>query len=178
MSVSFNTGEEFIVEKINFVTVKSEIEASTQESSVYIGCDSVVIGNVMTKFTTVILLHYNSNNGAKCFSQTVKIDRAMSIRERLMREVYFAVEFGLEIVDSVGSRNMEIHLDINPDDRYRSNIVMNEAVGFVSSQGLKVLTKPTSFAATSVADQILRSQDKFFNTKSYYKDHCKRRRSR
>jgi predicted RNase H-related nuclease YkuK (DUF458 family) len=73
-----------------------------------------------------------------------------------MTEVQYALEAFNEIEDVIGSRKLEIHLDINPNPKYASNVVTAEAIGWVRSLGLVAKVKPESFAATSAADHFVR----------------------
>lgn len=52
-----------------------------------------------------------------------------------MKEVDYAVLTALSIIDVIGNRKLEVHLDINPNENYKSNIIVKEAVGYVLAQG-------------------------------------------
>jgi predicted RNase H-related nuclease YkuK (DUF458 family) len=135
---------------------KEAIRASSKNSSVYIGCDSQILGNGKVDYSTVIVLHMNSKNGCKVFHNSVKQRDYGNLRARLMTEVQYALEAFGEIEDALGERKLEIHLDINPDPKYASNVVTAEAIGWVRSLGLVAKVKPESFAATSAADHFVR----------------------
>jgi predicted RNase H-related nuclease YkuK (DUF458 family) len=52
---------------------------------------------------------------------------------------------------------MEVHLDINPDPKHKSNVAVKEALGWVKgSLNLDAKIKPASFAATHAADHAVR----------------------
>ena len=56
-----------------------------------------------------------------------------------------------EIVEN----DIEVHLDINPDEMYNSNIVINEAIGYVKGMcNVVPLVKPKAFAASCAADKL------------------------
>lgn len=103
-----------------------------------------------SSFVTVVVVHINSNHGAKIFWQMDKVRRINSIRRRLLEEVSRAVYTALLIADVVEDRPFEVHLDINPN--HRSSIIVKEAVGYVLAQGLKPVLKPDAIVATAVAD--------------------------
>lgn len=136
--------------------IRQYILSTGENSSIYVGCDSRVIGNT-TIFVSVIVVHINSSNGCKIFYQKDKINRGMSLRERLLKEVDYAVLTALSIIDVVGNRKLEVHLDINPNENYKSSIIVKEAVGYVLAQGLKPVLKPSSIAAYCVADYIVKN---------------------
>jgi predicted RNase H-related nuclease YkuK (DUF458 family) len=71
-----------------------------------------------------------------------------------MEEVSRAVYTALELIDVVGNRPFEVHLDINPNPQHNSSVILKEAIGFVLAQGLKPVVKPKAIAASSVADYI------------------------
>lgn len=131
--------------------VREFIRTSSEESAIYVGCDSRQIKD-STIFVTVVVVHINSNHGAKIFWQVDRVKRINSIRQRLMEEVDRAVYTALMIADVVGERPFEVHLDINPNPDHRSSVILKEAVGYVLAQGLKPVLKPDAIAATVVAD--------------------------
>ena len=131
--------------------VKGFIRESSPESAVYVGCDSRQLRE-WTIFVTVVVVHIDSNRGAKVFWQIDRVERIRSVRQRLMEEVNRAVYTALMIADVVGDRPFEVHLDINPNPDHRSSVIVKEAVGYVLAQGLKPVLKPDAFAAFAVAD--------------------------
>lgn len=135
---------------------KEAIRNSSKNSSVYIGCDSLILSNGKVDYSTVVVLHLNSKNGCKVFHNSVKQRDFGNLRARLMTEVQYALEAFQAIEDVIDERKLEIHLDINPDPRYASNCVTAEAIGWVRSLGLVAKVKPYSFAATSAADHFVR----------------------
>ena len=133
--------------------VKRFIQTTSEESAIYVGCDSRQLKD-KTVFVTVVVVHINSNHGARIFWQIDKVERIRSLRQRLLEEVGRAVYIALMISDVVGNRPFEVHLDINPNPDHRSSIIVKEAVGYVMAQGLTPVLKPESIAAFSVADFI------------------------
>jgi len=142
----------------NFEEIRTAIKESPNDSSIYIGADSKVYtagGVRMVAYVTVIILHYGTSKGAKIF-KSYRTDRHYGeLRLRLMSEVTDAITAGLEIVDHVGTRNLEIHLDINRGKIHKSSVLVKEATGYVmGSLGIEPKLKPDSFAASSVADRF------------------------
>ncbi len=133
--------------------VRRFIEQTSEESSIYVGCDSRQFRG-KTIFVTVVVIHINSNHGAKIFWKVERLKRIDSIRQRLLEEVNRAVYVALMIADVVGNRPFEVHLDINPNPDHRSSVIVKEAVGYVLAQGLKPVLKPDAIAASAVADFI------------------------
>lgn len=142
------------MKKFNFEEIKQYISKTSRQTSIYVGCDSKQF-QTYTLFVIVIVVHIDSCRGAKIFYQVEKTRKIESLRERLLKEVDLSVFTALNILDVVEDRHLEIHLDINPNDKHKSNIVVKEAIGYVMAQGLTPVLKPQSIAAYSVADYIV-----------------------
>jgi predicted RNase H-related nuclease YkuK (DUF458 family) len=144
-----------------FDEAKEAIINSSESSSVYIGADSIRFkrkdGQWYAKYSTVIILHMDSKHGARIFHKNVEMRDFGNLRQRLITEAGFAIEAASEIIDVLGNRKLEIHLDINPDPRHKSNIAVKEALGYVKgTTGIDAKIKPESFAATHAADHVVR----------------------
>ncbi len=139
---------------------KQAILTSSPQSSVYIGCDSIRYkknGQWFAKYSTVIILHKDSRHGSKLFHESVDMPDYGNLKQRLLNEVSFAVTAATEIIDVLGDRHMEVHLDINPDPKHKSNVAVKEALGWVrGSLGIDAKIKPHGFAATHAADHVVR----------------------
>lgn len=139
---------------------KQAILDSSKESSVYIGCDSVRFkkNNMWyAKYSTVVIIHMDSKHGCRLFHESVDMPDFGNLKQRLLNEVQMAVMAATEIVDVLGERHMEIHLDINPNPKHKSSVAVKEALGWVKgSLGLDAKIKPASFAATHAADHAVR----------------------
>jgi len=139
---------------------KAAIIASSKESSVYIGCDSIVFTKNKRKFakyTTVIVVHKDSKHGCKIFHFSETLPEYGSLRQRLITEVSYATTAALAITEVLGERHLEIHLDINPNPKHKSNVAVKEALGYVmGTLGLQAKIKPQSWAATHAADHCVR----------------------
>lgn len=136
---------------------KKAISESSAESSIYIGCDSLrVPAKHSATFSTVIVLHVDSNKGCKVFHNNISMPDFGNIRTRLLTEVQLALEAFYAIEDVVQGRNLEVHLDVNPDPKYASNVVTSEALGWVRGLGLRAKIKPEGFAASTAADHFVK----------------------
>lgn len=141
---------------------KEAILNSSESSSVYIGADSIRFkkkdGHWYAKYSTVIILHMDSKHGGRIFSNNVEMRDYGNMRQRLITEAGFAIEAASEIIDVIGNRHLEIHLDINPNPKHKSNVAVKEALGYVKgTTGLDAVIKPHSFAATHAADHVVRN---------------------
>jgi predicted RNase H-related nuclease YkuK (DUF458 family) len=73
-----------------------------------------------------------------------------------MNEVYRAADMYLKLAEMVDVE-IEVHLDINPDGLHNSNIVLNEAIGYIKGLcNVIPIVKPDAIAATGAADKFKR----------------------
>lgn len=139
---------------------KTAILESSPTSAVYIGCDSIRYkknGRWYAKYSTVIILHKDGRHGCQLFHDSTDMDDYGNLKQRLLNEVMYAVSAATEILDVLGDRHMEIHLDINPNPKHKSNVAVKEALGWVrGSLGIEAKIKPHGFAATHAADHVVR----------------------
>jgi predicted RNase H-related nuclease YkuK (DUF458 family) len=139
---------------------KKAILDSSQSSSIYIGCDSIRFRKNKqwyAKYSTVIIVHLDTNKGGRIFHSSVDMPDYGNLKQRLLTEVQLAVTTATEIIDVIGNRHFEIHLDINPNPKHKSSVAVKEALGWVKgSLGMDAKIKPHSFAATHAADHVVR----------------------
>lgn len=139
---------------------KAAILESSEQSSIYIGCDSIRFHKNeqwYAKYSTVVIVHMDSKHGCKLFHESIDMPDYGNLKQRLLMEVQMAVSVATEIIEIIGNRHMEIHLDINPNPKHKSSIAVKEALGWVKgSLGLDAKIKPSSFAATHAADHAVR----------------------
>ena len=157
LSTKQQRGDKMENTKFDYSVIKQEIKESSLSTAIYVGVDSKCFtkrGVRYVAFATAIVLHYDQSRGAKLFKEiTIERDYG-SIRQRLMQEVYMAGNCGMEIAEDVGDeRPFEIHLDINPDTRYKSSMCVKEATGYIlGTMGIKPKLKPDAFVASAVSD--------------------------
>lgn len=138
------------------------ISSSSESSSIYVGCDSQVFkqnGKFFARYTTVIVIHKDSQHGAKVYHYSETIPDYRNIRVRMVTEAQFAIQIFDEIADVIGTRHVEIHLDINANPEHKSNAAASEAIGWVLGvTGIKPKIKPEAFAASYCADAGVRGK--------------------
>ena len=149
------------MKKLNLEEVKAFIDAQTPETKIYLGVDSErfnMNGIWYADYITAIVIHINGNNGCKIFGEVQRerdYDQKKSKpRYRLMNEVYKVSELYLKLADVLDGREVEVHLDINPNEMHGSSCVINEAVGYIRGTcNVIPLVKPNAFAASYAADR-------------------------
>lgn len=147
---------------IDIDEVKAFIEAQSPETKIYIGGDSerFLIGkDWYADYTLAIVIHINGNNGCKIFGEVQRErdwdQKKNRPRMRLMNEVYKIAELYHKLHDILEDRDVQIHLDINPDEMHGSSCVINEAVGYIRGMcNVIPMVKPKAFAASYAADRL------------------------
>jgi predicted RNase H-related nuclease YkuK (DUF458 family) len=150
--------DEFDLEK-----VKEFIRNTSSSTSIYIGADSERYrgrnDQWYADYTVAIVIHMDSSRGCKVFGK-VDSERDFDNRHdrpatRLMNEVYRAAQMYLDLIDAIGDRHCEVHLDINPDEMHGSSCVIQQATGYIRGMcGFPPKVKPEAFSASYAADRL------------------------
>jgi predicted RNase H-related nuclease YkuK (DUF458 family) len=148
--------------KFDIDAIKKFIDAQSPETRIYIGVDSerVKIGKVWhADYTSVIVVHIDGKHGCKLFGEVVRErdydQRANRPNTRLMTEVYKVSELYLKLADVLEDRQVEVHLDINPNEHHASSNVVSQAIGYIRGTcNVVPLVKPEAFAASYAADRF------------------------
>jgi len=146
---------------INIDEVREFIMAQTPETKIYIGGDSerFLIGkDWYADYIMVVVVHINGNNGCKIFGEVQRErdwdQKRDKPRMRLMNEVYKIADLYLKLHDILEDREVQVHLDINPNEMHGSSCVINEAVGYIKGMcNVVPMVKPRAFAASYAADR-------------------------
>jgi predicted RNase H-related nuclease YkuK (DUF458 family) len=148
--------------KLNLDEVKDFINAQSQETKIYIGCDSerlLIDGIWYADYTVAIVIHIDGKHGCKLFGEVNRerdFDQKFNRpRFRLMTEAYKLSALYLSLADVLVNRYVEVHLDINPSEVHGSNCVLNEAIGYIRGTcNVIPMIKPNAFAASYAADRF------------------------
>lgn len=155
------------MKKFNLEKIKEYISKEPMTSKIYIGTDSTTRkknGQFVADFYTVVVIHKNGCNGCKIFGEIdTEVDYNQNRKKptfRLMQECYKASAAYLSLVDAIGDREVEIHLDLNPNKKYASNLVIEQAVGYIKGTcNIIPMVKPEAFAASYAADRLGRCSE-------------------
>lgn len=147
--------------KIDIDEVRTFIEKQSPQTKIYIGGDSerFKIGKVWyADYTLVVVIHIDGKHGCKIFGEVQRerdYDQSKEKpRMRLMNEVYKVADLYLKLADVLEDREVQVHLDINPDENFGSSCVINEAIGYIKGMcNVIPMVKPLAFAATGAADR-------------------------
>lgn len=136
---------------MDFEAIKKAIDNSSPESSVYVGCDSKKKGSKLV-FVSTVVIHYDSNRGGVVFKD-VEIEEYKAIYPKLQGEIYRVAALGEKVKHLVNGRKFEVHVDINPNECYKSNAAYQEARGaIIGIVGVEPKFKPDAWAASCAAD--------------------------
>lgn len=135
-------------------------------SKIYLGCDSIKYKKGKTwfaRYTTVLVVHMGGRHGCRVFGYSERerdYDKHKDKpRMRLMNEAYKVCGLYLAVAEELEDFECAIHLDINPDKKHNSSIVIKEACGYVLGMtGMEAEVKPNAFAASYAADWMVRHQ--------------------
>ena len=150
------------MQTINIDEVKQFIDAQGPNTKVYIGGDSErfrLKGQWYADYMLVVVVHIDGKHGCKVFGEIQRErdydQKKNKPRMRLMNEVYKIAELYLKLADVLEDRDVEVHLDLNPDEKYGSSCVINEAIGYIKGMcNVVPFVKPDSFVASHCADRF------------------------
>lgn len=148
--------------KIDIQEVQEFILSQDIGTKIYIGVDSErlrINDQWYADYTLAIVVHIGGRHGCKIFGEVHRErdydqnrDRP---RMRLMNEVYKVAELYLKLHEVLENREVEVHLDINPNEMHGSNCVLSQAVGYIRGVcNVIPMVKPKAFAASCAADRL------------------------
>jgi predicted RNase H-related nuclease YkuK (DUF458 family) len=129
--------------------------AAGHELSLSIGSDSQVRGRDIAFATVIVFLR--KGRGGFFFIHSEKISRPMTIKERMLEEVARSIDVAYGLADVFARYNvaLEVHADINPDPKFKSNAAFSEAMGYIMGMGFAFRAKPQAFAGSCCANKVV-----------------------
>lgn len=122
---------------------------------VHIGSDSQQAGKY-TEFVTVVVV-LNKGKGGRAFYTRERTPRVKALRERLLKEVWLSVTTGLAMQELMEEDvELTVHIDANPNLKFKSSSYVKELTAMVVSQGFKSLLKPDAWCASHAADHVVK----------------------
>lgn len=137
---------------VDLIPYIKECIGNREDVKIYIGTDSQNIGE-RTQYATVVVLHFGNSGGHVIYSK----ESMPVVRDsftRLWKEVESSLSTAEYMREGGLPRANYIDLDLNPDPKYRSNMVLRSALGYVESMGYSARCKPNAVIASTVADAI------------------------
>ena len=148
--------------EIDVEEIRSFVDQCGPSTRIYLGCDSERLrlnDRWYADYVLAAVVHMNGNNGCRIFgsmSQEMDFDqREDRPMMRLMNECYKVSELYLNLAPLLPDREIEVHLDINPDERHGSSCAVQQAIGYIRGTcNVIPFVKPEAFAATYAADRL------------------------
>lgn len=150
--------------KIDVVELKTFIDAQSPETKIYLGCDSERVnirGTWFADYAAVVVVHIDGKHGCRIFGEVTR-ERDYDQRRnkpamRLMNEVYKVSALFQKLADVLEDRDVEVHLDLNPDELYGSNCVIVQAIGYIKGTcNVVPMVKPSAWCSSFAADRFSR----------------------
>ena len=150
--------------KIDVVELKTFIDAQSPETKIYMGCDSERVnirGTWFADYAAVVVVHIDGKHGCRIFGEVTR-ERDYDQRRnkpamRLMNEVYKVSALFQKLADVLEDRDVEVHLDLNPDELHGSNCVIAQAIGYIKGTCTVVpMVKPDAWCSSFAADRFSR----------------------
>ena len=116
---------------------------------IHIGSDSQNIGK-KTKYATVIAYRYGSRGVHYIMSKKTEL-LIKDMWTRLWKEAEMSIDIAQWLTRQVSVR-VEIDMDYNSDENFKSNKLISATKGWANSLGYKVNVKPNNQIATKAAD--------------------------
>ncbi|MBB13074.1 MAG: hypothetical protein CMC78_02770 [Flavobacteriaceae bacterium] len=116
---------------------------------IHIGSDSQNIGK-KTKYATVIAYRYGSRGVHYILSKKTEL-LIKDMWTRLWKEAEMSIDIAQWLTHQVSVR-VEIDMDYNSDENFKSSKLISATKGWANSLGYKVNVKPNNQIATKAAD--------------------------
>jgi predicted RNase H-related nuclease YkuK (DUF458 family) len=136
------------------------------KTKLYIGTDSQVVNSKIVYGIAIVMHNFDlmgSGKGGHLIFNVEKIDRPKGtqldlLTSKLLGEVERSIEIAeylkYECFEGKIDQIAEIHLDFNPDKKWKSNVILSTAMGWVESLGYKAVSKPCAWVASTAGDRI------------------------
>jgi len=123
-----------------------------------IGTDSRLEASGKADFVTAIVVHRIGNGGRYFWRRGNIEDRFHTLRDRIIKEVFLSLDVARGILEKLQAQlsespkwSFEIHVDVGEEGP--TSVMLQEVLGIVRAHNFEALTKPQSYAASSVADR-------------------------
>ena len=104
-----------------------------------------------------VLALVTPGEGGRVIYRTSREKRMESLAQRLFHEAQLAIELATDLTE-VTPRPIVVHIDANPDERHRSSRFARSLAGMGIGQGFEVRLKPDAWAASCVADHVVKGR--------------------
>lgn len=140
-----------VAEVVRFMQAEPE-----RKYVVTIGTDSELMQNKDADFVTAVVVH-RVGNGGRYFWRQGTVGKFYTLRDRIIREVIISLDLAKGLLELLKKEakdlqwEFEIHADIG--ERGETKVMIQEVVGMIRAHNFEAKTKPSSYAASNVADR-------------------------
>jgi len=132
--------------EVNLIDYIKEYKETYPDIEILIGCDSqnrITTKKIFKKETiyAVVIGLYHPGKGAHVVYSKIITSMEKESIVRLLNEVWFSVETAELIKNELGIKATWIDVDINADEKYKSNAALSSALGIVRGMGYNVRYK-------------------------------------
>lgn len=122
---------------------------------IHVGSDSQNYGTA-TNYVTVVAV-VDPGHGGRVFYQRTSIPRTRSLAHKLFLEAELSLDIALVLSRAI-AHDIVVHVDANEDLKHLSSQYVRSLAGMVMGHGFHVRVKPDSWAATHVADSLVKGK--------------------
>lgn len=153
--------------KIELDVLQEFLSTQSPGTKIYLGADSERFRSQnlwWAEYTVAVVVHLGGRHGCKIFGEVTR-ERDYDQRRdrpsmRLMNEVHKVSEMFHRLAPVLQDYEVEVHLDINPDEMFGSNCVIQQAIGYIRGTcNVIPMVKPRAFAASYAADRLRSLRD-------------------
>ena len=120
---------------------------------IHVGSDSQHYGQA-TNYVTVVAV-VDPGQGGRVFYRRKTVPRAQSLAHKLFLEAELSLDAAM-ILSRAFAHDIIVHVDANEDLKHLSSQYVRALAGMVLGHGFQVRVKPDSWAATHVADSLVK----------------------
>ena len=139
---------------VNVIKYTKKILEEHPGCEIYVGCDSQNVDG-QTVYATVIVFRYG-RNGAHVIYFKDEVKKITDMWTKLWGEVQRTIDLAGYLKFEGGIEVSRIDLDYNKNPRFKSNIVLKAAVGYVEGLGYNYAVKPELLPSIRVANKLCR----------------------
>ena len=145
---------------------------------VMVGCDSKQKRKITLYSLVIVLYDVELHKGAHVVYMRMRTPKERDLFSRIMNEAVYSLNLSLwldnkledlylvpkfspnEYDNSIPTRRIEIHVDVNPEEginkRNKSHIAFCSVMGMLCASGFSVKAKPIAYAASCAADYLVK----------------------
>ena len=127
-----------------------------EDRVIHVGTDSKQRGTCTEFVTAVVVLE--PGRGGRAFYAKRSVPRMGPLMPRLLKEAELSIEVAERLDDSV-PQGIVVHVDANCGREHRSGAYSKMLAGLAMGYGFQVRLKPEAWAATNVADHVVRGKN-------------------